>query len=135
MEAHGLGAAGAYNRVKQELKIETERPYAVGQAVLSSRKGGTVSVAGVFGGFIDKLSMGTAFDKSLTFKMGQTHVDRYLKPLLEKIEQGAVGPSFVITYKLNLDDAPGAYRKLPRPRGQLRQGDAAPLMTGAAGKT
>lgn len=97
MEAHGLGAAGAYDRVKQELRVETERPHALGQAVLSRRKGGAVSVAGVFGGFIDKPPMGTAFNKSLTFKMVQTHLHRYLKPLLEKIEQGAVDPSFVIT--------------------------------------
>ncbi len=110
MEAHGMGAAGAYDRAKQELKLETGRPHALRQAILSCRKGGTVSVAGVFGGFIDKLPMGAAFNKGLTFKMGQTHVHRYLKPLLEKIEQGAVDPSFVITHKLNLDDAPDAYR-------------------------
>lgn len=110
MEAHGLGAAGAYDRAKQELKLETGRPHALRQAILSCRKGGTLSVAGVFGGFIDKMPMGAAFNKGLTFKMGQTHVHRYLKPLLEKIEQGDIDPAFVITHKLNLDDAPDAYR-------------------------
>jgi len=111
MESHGLGAAGAYDRVKQELKDETGRPHALRQAILSCRKGGTVSVAGVFGGFVDKLPMGAAFNKGLTFKMGQTHVHRYLKPLTDKISEGAIDPSFVITHKLNLDDAPDAYRR------------------------
>ncbi len=110
MEAHGLGAAGAYDRAKQELKLETGRPHALRQAILSCRKGGTLSVAGVFGGFIDKMPMGAAFNKGLTFKMGQTHVHRLLGPLLQKIEQGDIDPAFVITHKLNLDDAPDAYR-------------------------
>ncbi len=135
MEAHGLGAAGVYDRVKQELKVETKlSAYAQTghSAIPQGRDGFGVRV---FGGFIDKLPTGAAFNKILTFKMGQMHVHRYLKPLLEKIEQGALDLSFVITHELNLDDAPGAYRKLPQPRGRLRQGDAAPLMTGAAGKT
>ena len=70
-----------------------------------------MSVAGVFGGFADKIPLGAAFNKGLTFKMGQTHVHRYLQPLLEKIEQGAIDPSVVITHKLSLDDAPDAYRR------------------------
>ena len=111
LESHGLGAAGVYDRTKQELKLETGRPHALRQAILSCRKGGVVSVAGVFGGFIDKLPMGAAFNKGLTFKMGQTHVHRYLKPLLKTIEDGQIDPSFVITHKLSLDDAPNAYRQ------------------------
>ena len=105
-----MGATGVYDRAKQELKLETGRPHALRQAIMACRKGGTLSVAGVFGGFIDKVPMGAAFNKGLTFKMGQTHVHRYLEPLSQKIEQGAVDPSFVITHKLNLDDAPDAYR-------------------------
>ena len=89
----------------------TERPHALRQAILACRKGGVVSVAGVFGGFADKIPLGAAFNKGLTFKMGQTHVHRYLQPLLEKIEQGAIDPSVVITHKLSLDDAPDAYRR------------------------
>lgn len=111
LEAHGVGVAGAYDRVKQEVKLSTERPHALRQAILACRKGGVVSVAGVFGGFADKIPLGAAFNKGLTFKMGQTHVHRYLQPLLEKIEQGAIDPSFVITHKLSLDDAPDAYRR------------------------
>lgn len=110
MESHGLGLAGPYDRVKQELKLETGRPHALRQAILSCRKGGTVSVAGVFGGIIDKIPMGAAFNKGLTFKMGQTHVHRYLKPLLSKIAEGTIDPSFIVTHELPLDDAPEAYR-------------------------
>lgn len=111
LEAHGMGLPGAYDRVKQEVKLSTERPHALRQAILACRKGGVVSVAGVFGGFADKIPLGAAFNKGLTFKMGQTHVHRYLQPLLEKIEQGAIDPSVVITHKLSLDDAPDAYRR------------------------
>ena len=111
LESHGLGAAGLYDRTKQELKLETGRPHALRQAILSCRKGGVVSVAGVFGGFVDKLPMGAAFNKGLSFKMGQTHVHRYLEPLLGTIEAGQIDPSFVITHKLSLDDAPEGYRR------------------------
>ena len=111
LESHGLGAAGVYDRTKQELKLETGRPHALRQAILSCRKGGVVSVAGVFGGFVDKLPMGAAFNKGLSFKMGQTHVHRYLEPLLGTIEAGQIDPSFVITHKLSLDDAPEGYRR------------------------
>ena len=74
------------------------------------RKGGTVSIPGVYGGLLDKLPFGAAFAKGLTFKMGQTHVHRYLRPLLERIENGEIDPSFVITHRLTLDDAPQAYK-------------------------
>jgi threonine dehydrogenase-like Zn-dependent dehydrogenase len=73
------------------------------------RKGGTVSIPGVYGGLLDKLPFGAAFAKGLTFKMGQTHVHRYLHPLLERIENGEIDPSFVITHRLSLDEAPYAY--------------------------
>jgi len=110
LEAHGMGPVGVYDRVKQELKLQTGRPHALRQAILACRKGGTVSVAGVFGGFIDKLPMGAAFNKGLSFVMGQTHVHRYLEPLMAKIEDGTVDPSFVITHRLSLDDAPKGYK-------------------------
>lgn len=110
MEAHGMGAAGTYDRVKQELMVETGRPHALREAILACRKGGTLSVAGVFGGFVDKLPMGAAFNKGLTFKMGQTHVHRYLKPLLSRIEDGTIDPSFVITHRISLEDAPDGYK-------------------------
>ncbi len=109
MEAHGSGADGVYDKVMQTLQMESDRPVALRYAIQSCRKGGTVSIAGVFGGFIDKLPIGAAFNKGLTFKMGQTHVHRYLRPLLELIEQGKIDPSFVITHVMPLDEAPLGY--------------------------
>lgn len=109
MEAHGLGAVGLYDKVKQELKLETDRPHALRQAILACRKGGTLSVAGVFGGLADKLPMGAAFNKGLTWRMGQTHVHRYMRPLLERIQSGEVDPTFIITHRMGLEQAPQGY--------------------------
>jgi threonine dehydrogenase-like Zn-dependent dehydrogenase len=106
MEAHG----SAYDVIKQAVRLETDRPFALRQSIRACRKGGVVSIPGVYGGFIDKMPMGAAFAKGLTFKMGQTHVHRYLKPLLELIEQKKIDPSFVLTHRMSLDDAPDAYR-------------------------
>ena len=83
---------------------------ALRQAIHCCRKGGTVSIPGVYGGFLDKVPLGAAFDKGLTLRMGQTHVQRYMPPLLDRIERGEIDPSFVITHRLRLDDAPGAYK-------------------------
>jgi threonine dehydrogenase-like Zn-dependent dehydrogenase len=110
IEAHGLGIAGMYDRAKFTLKLETDRPNALRQAIQACRKGGNLSIPGVYGAFVDKLNMGAAFAKGLTFRMGQTHVHRYVKPLLERIEKGEIDPSFVITHRLRLDDAPSAYK-------------------------
>jgi threonine dehydrogenase-like Zn-dependent dehydrogenase len=110
MEAHGTGPSWYYDRAKQAARIETDRPYVLRQAIQSCRKGGTVSIPGVYGGFIDKVPIGAAFNKGLTLKMGQTHVHRYLHPLLKHIENGDIDPSFVITHRLQLDEAPEAYR-------------------------
>lgn len=109
MEAHGLGAVGLYDKVKQELKLETDRPHALRQAIMACRKGGTLSVAGVFGGLADKLPMGAAFNKGLTWRMGQTHVHRYLRPLLGRIVSGEIDPTFIITHRLGLEEAPEGY--------------------------
>ena len=92
MEAHKTGLEGAYDFAKQTVKIETDRPYVLRECIQACRKGGTLSLAGVYGGFVDTLPMGAAFNKGLTFKMGQVHVHRYLKPLFEKIENGADRP-------------------------------------------
>lgn len=109
MEAHGLGAVGLYDKVKQELKLETDRPHALRQAIMACRKGGTLSVVGVFGGLADKLPMGAAFNKGLTWRMGQTHVHRYMRPLLERIQSGEVDPTFIITHRMGLEQAPQGY--------------------------
>jgi threonine dehydrogenase-like Zn-dependent dehydrogenase len=110
MEAHGTDAMAFYDKVKQAVRLETDRPTALRQVILSTGKGGHVSLAGVYGGFLDKIPMGSAMNKGLTFKMGQTHVHRYLKPLLNHIENGELDPSFVITHTLPLDQAPHGYK-------------------------
>ncbi len=109
MEAHGTDAMAFYDKAKQAVRLETDRPTALRQVIVACGKGGHVSLAGVYGGFLDKVPMGAAFNKGLTFKMGQTHVHRYLRPLLERIQNGEIDPSFVITHKMSLEDAPKGY--------------------------
>lgn len=110
MEAHGSGLDGWYDKSMQQMRMQTDRPTALRQVLQACRKGGTVSIPGVYGGIIDKVPMGAAFNKGLTLRMGQTHVQRYMKPLLDRIEQGDVDPSFIITHRLTLDEAPAGYR-------------------------
>jgi threonine dehydrogenase-like Zn-dependent dehydrogenase len=111
LEAHGNGIAGFYDRMKTATNMATDRPTALRMAIMACRKGGTVSIPGVYGGLLDKLPMGAAFAKGLTFKMGQTHVHKYLKPLLGRIERWEIDPSFVITHRYNLQDAAKAYKE------------------------
>ncbi len=89
--------------------METDRPNALRQAIMACRNGGTVSVPGVYGGFLDKVPFGSIMNRSLTIKTGQTHVQRYLRPLLDKIQKGDIDPSFIITHHLRLEDAPKGY--------------------------
>jgi threonine dehydrogenase-like Zn-dependent dehydrogenase len=105
MEAHGHGITYAYDRVKQATMMETDRPIALREAILACRNGGVVSVIGVYGGFIDKFPMGAVMNRSLTIRSGQCHVHRYLRPLLDRIQNGEIDPSFVITHRLPLDQA------------------------------
>jgi threonine dehydrogenase-like Zn-dependent dehydrogenase len=105
LEAHG----SAYDQVKQTLKLETDRPYALRQAIRCTRKAGNVSVPGVYGGFLDKVPFGSAMNKGLTFKMGQTHMQKYMRPLLKLVEQGRIDPSFVVTHRVPLSKADRAY--------------------------
>ena len=109
LEAHGAAPDAVYDRVKAATFLATDRPHALREAIQACRKGGTVSIPGVYGGFLDKVPFGAAFSKGLTLRMGQTHVHRYLRPLLERIEQGEIDPSFVITHRLRLEDAPLGY--------------------------
>lgn len=110
MEAHGTSLDAWYDRVKTKTYLGTDRISALRQAIQACGKGGTVSIPGVYGGLLDKVPIGAAFAKGLTFKMGQTHVHRYLKPLLKLIQEGKIDPSFVITHCISLEDAPRAYR-------------------------
>ena len=109
MEAHTPGVAFLYDRAKQATMLETDRPIALRQAILSCRNGGTVSVIGVYGGFIDKFPMGSLMNRSITIRTGQTHVQKYLRPLMERIQKGEIDPSFVITHRLPLADAPQGF--------------------------
>jgi threonine dehydrogenase-like Zn-dependent dehydrogenase len=110
MEAHGMSIDALYDRAKQAMRLETDRPHALRQAIQACRKGGIVSIPGVYSGLIDKFPIGAAFAKGLTFKMGQTHVPRYLPMLMERIQRGEIDPSFVITHRLKIDDAAAGYR-------------------------
>jgi threonine dehydrogenase-like Zn-dependent dehydrogenase len=109
MESHTPGPMYYYDRAKQAMMLETDRPIALRQAILACRNGGTVSVPGVYGGFVDKIPFGSLMNRSLTIKTGQTHAHRYLKPLLQRIENGEIDPSFVVTHRMSLDEAPKAY--------------------------
>ena len=109
MEAHGATAGAIYDRAKQAVMLESDRPNVLRQAILSCRKGGVVSVPGVYGGLIDKFPIGAAFAKSLTLRMGQTHVHRLLKPLMNRIVAGEIDPSFVITHRISLAEAKKGY--------------------------
>ena len=109
MEGHHHTPLYAFDRVKQALRMETDRPIALREAVMACRSGGTVSVIGVYSGFIDKFPMGSVMNRSLTIRTGQCHVQRYMRPLLEQIERGEIDPSFVITHRMSLDDAAEGY--------------------------
>jgi threonine dehydrogenase-like Zn-dependent dehydrogenase len=111
LEAHAHGSLGAaYDDLKTRAHMATDRLDVLRQAIYHCGKGGTVSIPGVYGGFLDKVPFGAAFAKGLTLKMGQTHVHRYLPALLERIERSEIDPSIVISHHLRLDDAPEAYR-------------------------
>jgi threonine dehydrogenase-like Zn-dependent dehydrogenase len=109
MEAHGHGLQYAYDRGKQLTKLELDRPLALREAILNCKNGGIVSVIGVYGGFVDKFPMGSFMNRSLTMRTGQCHVHRYMRPLLERIANGDIDPSFIITHRMKLEDAPRGF--------------------------
>jgi threonine dehydrogenase-like Zn-dependent dehydrogenase len=109
MEAHGHFVPALYGRAKQAVMLSFDRPVVLRQAIQACRKGGVVSIPGVYSGFLDKLPFGAAMNKGLTLRMGQTHMMKYMRPLLERVQNGEIDPSFVITHRLGLEDAPQAY--------------------------
>jgi threonine dehydrogenase-like Zn-dependent dehydrogenase len=109
LEAHGTTLDAWYDKAKTSMLLATDRSHALRQAIGACRKGGTVSIPGVYGGWLDKFPLGAAFAKGLTLKMGQTHVHRYMPQLLTRIVQGEIDPSFVVTHRMRLDDAPAMY--------------------------
>lgn len=109
MEAHGMAPGMLYDWAKTSLRLAIDRPNVIRQAILACRKGGTVSIPGVYAGLLDKIPFGAAFAKGLTFKMGQTNMHKYLAPLLERVQKGEIDPSFVITHHMKIDEAPQGY--------------------------
>jgi threonine dehydrogenase-like Zn-dependent dehydrogenase len=118
LEAHGTTVDALYDRVKHAIRLEGDRPHVLREAIQACRKGGTVSVIGVYGGFLGKIPFGAAFNKGLTFRMGQVHVHKYMRTLLQRIEQRIIDPSFVITHRLSLEDAPHGYEILRKKQDQ-----------------
>ena len=110
-EAHATASLDSVmDKVKAAAMLETDRPHVLRQAIMCCRKGGTISVPGVYVGFGDKIPIGAMMNKGLTIKTGQTHVQRYLAPLLKRIENGQIDPSFVVTHVRPLEDAPEMYK-------------------------
>lgn len=111
MEAHGHSITATLDRAKMAVGLATDRPDALRQAIQACKKGGTVSIPGVYGGVLDKIPFGAAFGKGLTFKMGQTHAQKYMPVLLKKIIEDEIDPSFVITHTIDLEGTPRAYQQ------------------------
>jgi len=110
-EAHAGGSFDAIlDQAKAALYLGSDRPHVLREAIMCCRKGGTISIPGVYIGFLDKIPFGAAMNKGLTFKMGQTHMQRYMRPLLARIEKGEIDPSRIITHRLKLSDGPDAYK-------------------------
>jgi threonine dehydrogenase-like Zn-dependent dehydrogenase len=109
LEGHTPNATHALDRAKQALMLETDRPVALREAIRACKNGGVVSILGVYGGLIDKFPIGSIVNRAVTLRSGQCHVHRYLRPLLERIERGELDPSFVVTHRMPLFDAPRAY--------------------------
>jgi len=110
LEGHSSQLQGLYDKIKTAVMLETDRPVVLRQAVQAVRKGGTLSIPGVYGGMLDKVPFGAAFGKGITMKMGQTNMHTYMKPLLERIETNQIDPSYIISHRITLDQAPDMYK-------------------------
>ena len=134
MEAHGTDPGMIYDWIKMGLRMATDRPNVLRQCIQACRKGGTVSVPGVYAGFLDKIPFGALFNKGLTLKAGQTHVQKYTQPLLDLIDNGKIDPSFVITHELPLSSAPEAYETFKQKEDGCIKVVLKPWETQTAGK-
>ena len=110
MEAHSNTLLGAYDKIKQTLQMETDRPFVLRQAFQSIRKGGTLSIPGVYGGVLDSVNFGAAFGKGINMAMGQTNMQKYLKPLLKRIENNEIDPTFMISHRIGIEEAGDMYK-------------------------
>lgn len=99
-----------YDRAKQMMLMESDRPHVLREMLYVCRPAGVISIAGVYSGFVDKIPMGQAMNKGLTFRMGQTHVNRWTDELLRRIEEGQIDPSFVITHTAGLEQGPEMHK-------------------------
>jgi Threonine dehydrogenase and related Zn-dependent dehydrogenases len=121
LESHGTSPDALLDYAKAKMFLATDRPHALRQAIYCCRKGGTVSVPGVYGGFLDKFNFGAAFGKGLTFKMGQTNMHKYMPKLLDTIEAKEIDPTFVISHRLKLSEAPMAYEHFNEEKNAWRK--------------
>ena len=110
MESHGTTFPAKLDAAKVKMMLATDRPNVLRQAIQVCRKGGTLSIPGVYGGMLDKIPFGAAFGKGLNFKMGQTHMMNYLQPLLDRIEDGQIDPSVIISHRVSIDKGPEMYK-------------------------
>lgn len=109
LESHGTGFDALFDRVEQRVRLENDRPIALRNAIQACRKSGTVVITGDYSGYINEFPIGSVFNKGLTLKSGQSNAHKYKQPLMERVERGEIDPSFVITHRLSLDDAPRGY--------------------------
>lgn len=119
LEASGHGVQYAYDKVKQSMKINQDRPLAVREAILACRSAGIVAILGVYAGYMDKFPIGPLMNRGITIKTGQCHVHRYMKPLLQRIERGDIDPSFVVSHHMNLDQAGDGYDMFMHKRDEV----------------
>lgn len=137
MEAHGASFDNIYDKAKQVARLSSDRPHVLREAIFACRKGGTVSIPGVYGGFLDKIPFGAAHAKSLTFKMGQTFMHKYIPPLMDHIQNGRIDPTFIISHRLPLEEAPHGYEIFKEKRDRctkvVLKPFGGPAVTGMAG--
>lgn len=121
LEAHGHSVAAMLDRTKAAVGLATDRPNALRQAIQACRKGGSVSVPGVYAGFLDKVPFGAAFGKGLKFGMGQTHTQKYMEPLLQHILEGKIDPSVIISHRIDINQGPDAYKNFNDNKEEFRK--------------
>lgn len=121
LESHGSSPDALLDYAKTTVFLATDRLHALRQAIFCCRKGGTISIPGVYGGFLDKFPMGAAFNKGLTFKMGQTNMHSYMPRLLDAIQEDKIDPRFVISHRLKLSEAPMAYDQFNKEKDTWRK--------------
>ncbi|MBB5115709.1 zinc-dependent alcohol dehydrogenase [Micromonospora echinospora] len=109
MESHDVGPAYAYDKAKQTVRAQTDRPTSVRQAIMACRKGGTVSIVGVYGGLVDKFPLGAAMNKALVLRMGQMHAQRYIPMLLDRVAAGEIDPGYLATHPMSLEQGARGY--------------------------